>query len=139
MIFDIRKLNDRKFRKKKPRFIETRNLSKYDKKSFRKDLSTIDWQTILNPVSENPNTMVSTFQEIFELVLDIHAPLKRKRVCGDYAPWLNQSMRDLMRKRHLAKRAAVKSPEKWCVYKQLRNAVTKKNKTCYPIVLPRFD
>ena len=33
-----------------------------------------------------------------------------------------------MLKRGLAKRAAVKSPEKWSVYKQLRNAVTKKIK-----------
>ena len=33
-----------------------------------------------------------------------------------------------MRKRDIAKRAAVKSPEKWSVYKQLRNAVTKKIK-----------
>ena len=33
-----------------------------------------------------------------------------------------------MRKRDLAKRAAVKSPEKWIVYEQLRNDVTKKIK-----------
>ena len=33
-----------------------------------------------------------------------------------------------MQKRDIAKRAAVKSPEKWSVYKQLRNAVTKKTK-----------
>ena len=33
-----------------------------------------------------------------------------------------------MRKRGLAKRAAVKSPEKWSVHKQLRNAVAKKIK-----------
>ena len=33
-----------------------------------------------------------------------------------------------MRKKDLAKRAAVKSPEKWSVYKQFRNAVTKKIK-----------
>ena len=33
-----------------------------------------------------------------------------------------------MRKRDLAKRAAVKSPEKWSVYKQLRNAVMTKTK-----------
>ena len=42
MIFGIRKLNARKFRKKKARIIETRNLSKYDKKSFRNDLSMIN-------------------------------------------------------------------------------------------------
>ena len=33
-----------------------------------------------------------------------------------------------MRKRDIAKRATVKSPEKWSVYKQLRNALMKKIK-----------
>ena len=82
MIFGIRKLNARKYRKKKARntqrIIETRNLSKYDKKSFRNDLNMIDYQPILDPVSENPNAMASTFQGIFELVLDMHAPLRKK-------------------------------------------------------------
>jgi len=41
-----------------------------------------------------------------------------------------------MRKRDIAKRAAVKSPEKWSVYKQLRNAVTKKIKFAIPSAQP---
>ena len=102
MIFGIRILNARKYRKKKARIFETRNLSKYDKKSFRNDLSMINWQTVLDPVSENPNAMASTFQGNFELVLDMHAPI-RKRV-DECAPWFNQSIRDLMRKRDIAKR-----------------------------------
>ena len=69
--------------------------------------------------------MASAFQETFELILDMHAPLKIRRVRGDYAPWLNQSIRNLMRERDLAKRAAERFPEKWSVYKQLRNKVTK--------------
>jgi len=52
--------------------------------------------------------------------------LSKKRVLDEYAPWLNQSIRDFIQKRDLAKRAAVKSPEKWSVRKQLGNAVTKK-------------
>ena len=95
---------------------------------MRSDLSQIDWPTIHDPLSENPNAMASDFQEIFELVLDMHAHLKKRRVRGDFAPWLNQSIRNLMRDRDLAKRAAEKSPEKWSVYKQLRNKVTKEIK-----------
>ena len=77
---------------------------------MRSDLSQIDWLTIHDPLSENPNAMASDFQEIFELVLDMHAHLKKIkkkiRVRGDFAPWLNQSIRNLMRDRDLAKRAA---------------------------------
>ena len=81
MIFGIRKLNARKFRKKKPKIVETRNLKNYDKKSFRNDLSMFDWQTILGPISENPNELASIFQGILELVLEMHAPLKK----GEFA------------------------------------------------------
>ena len=53
--------------------------------------------------------MATTFQEIFESILDKHAPLKKRRVRSETAPWFNQSIRNLMK----------------AVYKQLRNKVTK--------------
>ena len=65
MIFGTGKLNARKFREIKARIIETRNLSKYNKTSFRNDLSMINWQTILDPVSENLNA--STFRRFLNL------------------------------------------------------------------------
>ena len=128
MVYGVRKINAWRLKKKKPKIIETRSLTKYDKELFRNDLRQIDWSAILNPLVENPNLMASAFQEIFELILDMHAPLKKRRVRGEFAPWLNQSIRNLMRERDLAKRAAQKSPEKWSVYKQLRNKVTKEIK-----------
>ena len=125
MVYAIRKINAWRLKKKKPKIIESRSLSRYNKELFRNDLRQIDWSTILDPLSENPYEMASAFQEIFELILDMHAPLKKRRVRGEFAPWLNQSIRNLMRERDLAKRAAEKSPEKWSLYKQLRNKVTK--------------
>ena len=65
-------------KEKRVRIIETRNLRIYDEESFRNDLSMIDWQTILDPVSENPTAMASIFQGIFEHILDMHAPLKKE-------------------------------------------------------------
>ena len=114
--------------KNKKKVVETRSLTKYDKISFINDLRQINWSAILSPLAENPNLMASTFQEIFESILDIHAPLKKRRVRSESAPWLNQSIRNLMKERDLAKRIAKKSPEKWSVYKQLRNKVTKEIK-----------
>ena len=50
-------------------------------------------------------------------------------MCGlNNESFLNHSIRNLMRETDLAKRAAEKSPEKWSVYKQLRNKVTKEIK-----------
>ena len=65
-------------RKNKKKVVETRSLTKCDKISFINDLRQINWSTILSPLAENPNLMASTFQEIFESILDIHAPLKKE-------------------------------------------------------------
>ena len=72
--------------------------------------------------------MAYFFQEIFESILDIHAPLKKRRVRSENVPWLNQSIRNLMKESDLAKKFTLKSPEEWSVFKQLRNKVTKEIK-----------
>ena len=79
MVYGIRKVNAwRLKRKNKKKIVETRSLTKYDKISFINDLRQINWSTILSPLAENPNLIASTFQEIFESILDIHAPLKKE-------------------------------------------------------------
>ena len=102
MVYGVRKINAWRLKKEKPKIVETRSLSKYDKELFRNDLRQVDWPAILNQLSGNPNAMASAFLETFELILDMHAPLKNRRVRGDYAPWLNQSIRNLTRERDLA-------------------------------------
>jgi len=57
----------------------------------------IDCQTMLEPVSENSYIMASNFPEIFELILDMYAPIKRRGVRDECAPWLNQSIRECER------------------------------------------
>ena len=107
MVYGIRKVNAWRLKgKNKPKILETRSFTKYDNTSFINDLRQIDWSTILSPLAENPNLMASTFQEIFESILDKHAPLKKRRVRSETAPWLNQSIRNLMKERDLAKRTA---------------------------------
>ena len=80
MVYGVRKINAWRLKKKKPKTVETRSLSKYDKELFRNDLRQVDWPAILNPLSENPNAMASALQETFELILDMHASLKK----GEY-------------------------------------------------------
>ena len=93
MVYGIRKISAwRLKRKNKKKVVEARSLTKYDKIPFINDLRQIDWSAILSPLAENPNLMASTFQEIFESILDIHAPLKKRRVRSENVPWLNQSI-----------------------------------------------
>ena len=63
--------------KKKPKVSKPHSISKYDGALFRNSLWQIDWETILSSDANNPDSMATTFQEIFESVLDIYAPLKK--------------------------------------------------------------
>ena len=58
---------------------------KYDKMPFRMDMQQIDWESILNPFKGDPAGMAATFQDVFESILNFHAPLRKKgtkRICS---------------------------------------------------------
>ena len=110
---------------KKPKVVETRNLKKYERTLCRNDLQQVDWETIFNSCNNNRNEMTTTFQEIFQLILDIHAPIKKKKLHSQTAPWMTPLVRELMIKRDAAKKVAKRSPAMWNLYKKLRNQVTK--------------
>ena len=61
-----------------PKCDRTHNLRKYNKQKFLADLRQIDWISILDPLSNDPDKMALTFHEIFESQLEIHAPLMKK-------------------------------------------------------------
>ena len=126
MVYGIRKVNAWRVKNKKPKLLETRSLSNYDGALFRNDLQQIDWETILSSYADNPDNVATTFQEIFESILGIHAPLKKRRVGNTSTPWITPEIRKLMRERDAAKKATKTYPEKWNTYKHLRNKVTQK-------------
>ena len=101
-------------------------LSNYDRALFRNDLQQINWEIILSFHADNPDNMATTFQEILESVLDIHAPLKKGTVGNTSAPWITPDIRKLMNERDAAKKATKTSPERWNTYKHLRYKVTQK-------------
>ena len=53
-------------------------MKKYDKIQFRQDLNQIEWETILGPYSSDPVNMAAMSQGIFESILDVHAPVRKK-------------------------------------------------------------
>ena len=125
LVYGIRKINAwRRFNSKQPKVIESRNMKKYNKANIRNEIQLVDWETILSSFYDNPAGMAAIFQEIFESILDIHAPLRRKRVRSDFAPWLTSSLRRLIFERDKLKVQAEKSPEIWSAYKRKRNQVT---------------
>ena len=75
--------------------LQTRSLKRYNKALFQQDLQEIDWHCILASLADEPSKMVTTFQEIFESLLNVHAPLKVKKLRNEFIPWLTSSVRDL--------------------------------------------
>ena len=125
LVYAIRKINAWRLKKKERKFVESRSIKKYDKTLFRVDMQQIDWESILGPFEGDPAGMAATFQDVFESVLNLHAPLRKKRVRSEYAPWLSASLRNLMKERDKAKQIAEGQPEMWPKYRQPRNQVTK--------------
>ena len=126
LVYGIRKVNAWRIKNRKPKVLETRSLRNYDKAQSCHDLQQIDWETILSSYADNPDNMAATFQEIFESVLNIHAPLKKRKVGNISAPWITPEIRRLMKERDATKKSTRTSPEKWQKYQYLRNKVTKK-------------
>ncbi len=128
-VYAIRKVNAWRLNKKEKKIIESRSMRKYEKNLFRNDIQQINWSSILSPFEGDPAGMAATFQDIFESILDIHAPLRKKRVRSEYAPWLSASLKNLMNERDRFKKLAERQPEMWPKYRQMRNRVTKQIRT----------
>ena len=62
-----------------PKTTELRALRNYCKEDFLKDLQLINWASTLESKGYNPSEMASTFHEIFEHLLNSHAPLEKGR------------------------------------------------------------
>ena len=89
MIYGIRKVNASRLNSsKKQRLAETRSLKRYNKAPFQQDLQEIDWHRLLAPLADEPSKMVTKFQEIVESLLNVHSPLRVKKLRNDFAPWL---------------------------------------------------
>ena len=127
LVYEVRKVNAWRLKKEnaKPKIVESRNMTQYDKALFLHDLQQIDWKTILDPLSSDPSGMANTFQEIFESIFNIHAPIKRRKIRSEFAPWLTPSIMKSMATRDRLKKIATKNPEMWSLYTKQRNTVTK--------------
>ena len=83
-----------------------------------------DFITLFTKLSFEPNQMPAAFLEIFESLLNSHAPLRKRKVRAEYAPWINPSIKELVRKRDRTKRFATNDIAFWPKYKKLPSLVT---------------
>ena len=67
--------------------------------------------------------MADTFSRIFSSVLDVHAPLKRRKIYKKSTFWITPQVKQLMRERDQLKTRATNDSTVWPQYKVLRNKV----------------
>ena len=110
MIYAVRKLNAWRLKRNSPKTIEFRALRNYCKEDFLKNLQIIDWASTLESKSDNPNEMARKFHQIFEHLLNFHAPLKKRKVRNEYSPWITSDIKKSMEERDGLKKLASKDP-----------------------------
>ena len=76
---------------------------------------------LLPPTNGDPDLMASVFNSVISSLLEVHAPLKRRKIKSHHAPWITVEIKNLMK---LAKKRSEKDASYWSEYKSLQNKVT---------------
>ena len=105
---------------------EVRSMRNYDKEAFLFDLQNVDWEMATSNARDDLNAMASNFYDLFHSILDVHAPLKKRKGMTRHvpSPWITPRIKNLIRDRDRAKKKAEKDRSIWPEYKHLRNKVT---------------
>ncbi|CAB4011738.1 Hypothetical predicted protein, partial [Paramuricea clavata] len=110
----------------KPVTITTRSYKNFNADAFCNDISKIPWDTVT--VFDHTDDQVSCFNNLFQDVLEQHAPVKTFKSKYRKSKVITPEIRDLMRERdRLRKRAHQRSnPRDWERYRGLRQEVKSK-------------
>ena len=91
-----------------PKVIKTRQFKHYIVNNFKSDIfiylhNGIFWDTMLDP-----NIMWKKWKTIFLSIADFHAPETTKKVRSEYAPWITNNIREVMKQRDFLKKKQLK-------------------------------
>ena len=102
----------------------------FDQNSFLSDISSIDWDSILN-CSRDINSAVENWSNVLSMIIEKHAPMRHRRVSEKYCPWITTQLKASARARDRLRKSAVKAGSEilMTAYRHVRNFVNKRNKT----------
>lgn len=120
LIYGVRKFQTIK---SEPKYVESRNMKNFDSQSFVSDLQNAQWGLLSQ--CNDTNEMVFVWEKLFTDILDVHAPLRKKRVKNKASPWLTPEIKKLMYKRDFLKKKSIsnKSRSTFEAYKRVRNQI----------------
>ena len=108
------------------RYVRKRSYKDFSPEAFLDEIATVEWWNVYQ--ADNVDATVNIFSEKFSRILDHHAPMKTFQTRTNFAPWLSNPTKQLMKDRDQAQRKAVatRSEQDWKVFRKLRNQVTSK-------------
>ena len=77
-IIGKRKINARCILQNAKRVVGTWMLKHYNEDEFLSALHSIDLITLFSELSFDPNQMTASFYEVFESLLNLHAPMRKR-------------------------------------------------------------
>ena len=121
LIYGIRKF---KTFKQAPKFIEYRDFKHFNEQNFLWNLASL---STLNLIHSDPNKSWISWKNKFLETVNMHAPLKRRKVSNKQIPWLTNDLFLKRREKIYLKRKAVlsKSMTDWSAYRNARNRYNK--------------
>ena len=111
--------------KRNVRYIRKRCFKGFNEEKFKEEVKNLKWFDVYS--ESNVDTAVSLLTCKLTAVLDKYAPIKTIQVRPNYAPWINDNVKEAMRQRDTAQIVASMSqcPDNWREYKNIRNSATK--------------
>ena len=79
-----------------PKFIRKRSYKHFNQKAFLEEIAKETWLPVY--LSNDPDEATEIFTEKLTKVLDKHAPMKTFQIRKNYAPWLSEESKLLIKK-----------------------------------------
>ena len=107
-----------------PTYIRKRSYKRFDQDQFLSLVRTTNWLPIY--LCEDVDHAVTQFTQKMTAILDILCPMRTIQLRKNYAPWLSDNMKKLIKWRDGLHKKAVESQDKndWGHYKKVRNMIT---------------
>ena len=122
MVYCVRKFNGAV--EKGHKMIKTRKIKNFNEESFLADISGICWEQMLTE-TDDIDVLVSSWSNLFSLIIEKHAPMTVMRVSEKYCPWIDKDLKKFMQTKDKLKQATAKRKSQFLMdsYRQVRNKV----------------
>ena len=115
--------------KSQARYVKKRSYKNFDENAFMEEVKKTSWWEVYS--CEDANEAAAIFTTKLSKILDRHAPVRTFQTRTNFAPWLSEETKHLMKDRDRAQlwASSTQNQTDWASYRVLRNKITKRLKS----------